>query len=698
MHSVHFRLLRAVLFLFTAGQAFAAPVFVQTLENGARWSVGNGLVSRVISFSSETGLRTESLKHLVTQTEFLTPSAVGKEFFFDAGGKHFDGHSHWTLSEATTVAVPGGKALRVQLRTEQDALDVAVFYAAYDDEPAAREWLEIRNTGAKPITLSHLAFIQLNAAPGNPADVHVMAGYGAIPHESFMTGRVSDAAIFLRNSRTQEGFAVVNEAPGYLKRTEIASGWHSGLSVMYDTDLFPFERSVAPGETFETAKGSLIFFNDGEGFSDSHWAVPGYLSRVVMRRGAGYRPLWLYNTWEPFTRTINWEIVKQLIPAARHMGLDVFTIDDGWQSEYGLNEDNLTAFPEGLAGVQKLLDHEHMGLGLWVPLAAIGTQTPAYRDHPEWACQDTDHHARITSTASGPQGLMCLGSPYRDVALQRLNDLIERYRPRYIKVDLTTVFNAYGEQPGCYAPGHYHHTWAESLDRIYEGLEYIGSRLHQQHPEVIVDYTFELWGEKHLIDAALLQYADVDWLSNVNDATPTSAGTTQARMLLYQRALSIPSETMLIGNLRAPTQPREERFGVAIGSGPVLLGDLRELSAADQQWWGKQVGWFRQLREHASLPDSFFPLGTWEQPGTGPWDGFARLSRTSDGIVVLFRNDKSARKAMVRLAAPPNASYEARSVLDDRRLGRVTAKQLDSGWKVSFDSRHAIAVLELHRR
>jgi alpha-galactosidase len=293
---------------------------------------------------------------------------------------------------------------------------------------------------------------------------------------------------------------------------------------------------------------------------------------------------------------------------------------------------------------------------------------------------------------------MCLGSPYRDVALQRLNNLIERYHPRYIKVDLTTVFNAYGEQPGCNAPNHYHRTWAESLDRIYEGLEYIGRRLHDRYPDVVVDYTFELWGEKHLIDAALLQYADVDWLSNVHDATPLDAGTAQARMLLYQRALSIPAEAMLIGNLRAPTRPIEERFGVAIGSGPVLLGDLRELSQADQVWWGNQVRWFHQLRARASLQDSFFPLGSWQQPGTGPWDGFARLSRASDGIVVLFHNQKSAQTAVVTAIAPPGARYVVRSVLDGRSLGMLTAGELSSGWTTALDPTHAVTVLELRRQ
>jgi alpha-galactosidase len=647
--------------------------------------------------SKANGLRTESMKYLVTGTEYAKDPAHSAEFPFDASGRHFDGHSKWTLAGTDTVALAHGKALRVRLSDQRDGLDVAVFYAAYDDEPALRQWLQIRNTGSKPVTLSHLAFVQMHLAPGPPADTHVLSGYGAIPHESFMSGSASDAAIFVRDSRTHEGFAAINEAPGYLKRTDVAQGWHTGLRMMYDTDLFPFERRLAPGESFETAKGSLVFFKGGDGFADSHWAVPGYMSRIVMRRGAVYRPLWIYNTWEPFMRTINWQTVKQLVPIAARMGMDVFTIDDGWQAVYGSNEVNRAAFPEGLSPVRKLLDKNHMGLGLWVPLAAVGMKSAAYREHPGWACQNSRHRPKITQTAAGPRVVMCLDSPYRDLALHRLNDLIGRYHPRYIKVDLTTVFNAYGEQPGCYAPGHFHETWAESLDGIYEALEYIGRKLHQEHPDVIVDYTFELWGEKHLIDAALIQYADVDWLSNVSDATPTDAGTLQARMLLYQRALSIPAETMLIGNLRAPTPPIEQRFGVAIGSGPILLGNLRKLSQSQVQWWAKQIRWYKQLRRHADLQDSFFPLGNWHQPGTGPWDGFARLSRTSDGIVVLFRNRKGAQQATVKIVAPPGAKYQVQSVLDGRSLGEVTAKQLDAGWTARLDPQHAVTVLELQR-
>jgi hypothetical protein len=100
-HTTHFRRC-AILFLFILGHTFAAEAFVHTLDNGKRWAVGNDMVSRTVSFSSADGLRTESLTHLVTGTDFTTQSAGKIEFSFDASGRHVDGHSKWTLTEANT--------------------------------------------------------------------------------------------------------------------------------------------------------------------------------------------------------------------------------------------------------------------------------------------------------------------------------------------------------------------------------------------------------------------------------------------------------------------------------------------------------------------------------------------------------------------------------------------------------------------
>ena len=663
------------------------------------WSIGNEFVGRNIRFDSARGLETESLRYTITGRDFTSyaQDRTAGEFSFQADGHELTGRSSFVLRGSNTSNIEGGKLLRIDLSNANAHIDVSVFYAAYDDHPAIRKWLTVTNRENKPVYLSDFCFETLAAGPGPVADLQVSAGYGATPRELFFTGRVSDPAIFVRNAKTGEGFAIVNEAPGYLKRTEIGSGWSERFSVMYDTDLFPFGRTLNPGETFESAKSSLVFFFDGHGLSDSRWVVPRYAEQIQRRRHGAGQPPWVFNTWEPFLRNINELTVKELAQVAKKIGMDIFTIDDGWQSEYGSNDFDRTRFPAGFAGVKTTLDNNHLRLGLWVPLAAISTNAPDYQSHPEWVCRDQNGAPKFTGTAAGRRAVMCLASGYRDLALKRLMQLIERYHPAYIKVDLTTVFNAYGEQPGCYASGHWHHGWAESLTRIYEALEYIGRQLYRSHPEVLVDYTFELWGEKHLIDPGLLGCADLDWLSNVRDTEPSDGGPLNARMLLYSRARSIPTEAMLIGNLRAPAPSIEERFATEIGAGPLFLGDLRKLTQQERDWYSEKIHWYKDLRSRMSLSDSFFPLGNWIQPNAASWDGFARLSRDSGGIVVLFKNQSGADSAEIRLPVSPGAAYRAKSIVTNESLGSITAEDLARGWKLKFPAGHAIEIIELDR-
>ncbi|HZQ54913.1 MAG TPA: alpha-galactosidase [Bryobacteraceae bacterium] len=675
-------------FLSTLAALWGFQLLAQT-----SWTTGNQFVERRITFDPQNGLETQSLRYNATGREFIQKGLTG-EFYFRANDRDFSGRNSFTLRGSNVSSIPGGRLLRIDLTSKDDHLDVSVFYASYNDHPAIRKWLAITNRGTDAVYLSHFCFETLNAGPGSESDLQISGSYGAIPQPLFFTGRVSDPAIFVRNAITGEGFAILNEAPGYLKRTEVGSGWSERFMVMYDTDLFPFGRTLNPGETFESAKSSLVFFFDHHGLSDSHWAVPRYAAQILARRHGTGQPPWIFNTWEPFLRGINQQTMAELAPVAREIGMDIFTIDDGWQTEYGSNDFDRVRFPGGFEGVKSTLDSNHLRLGLWVPLAAISTEAPDYRAHPEWVCRDAHGAPKFTGTAAGRRAVMCLASGYRNAALTRLTQLVERYHPAYIKVDLTTVFNAYGEQPGCYASGHWHRDWAESLTRIYESLQYIGEQLYRTHPEVLVDYTFELWGEKHLIDLGLLQCADLDWLSNVKDTAASDGGPLNARMLLYSRTLSIPSEAMLIGNLQAASSPVEERFATEIGSGPLLLGDLRKLSPSERQWYSEKIRWYKDLRNRTSLSDSFFPLGSWMQPNAASWDGFARLSRDAGGIIVLFKNQSRAESADVRLPAVPGVAYQAKSVIAHQAPGRI---DLTRGWNVRFPSDHPVEIIQLDR-
>jgi len=61
------------------------------------------------------------------------------------------------------------------------------------------------------------------------------------------------------------------------------------------------------------------------------------------------------------------------------------------------------------------------------------------------------------------------------------------------------------------------------------------------------------------------------------------------------------------------------------------------------------------------------------QPNAAAWDGFARLSRDSDGMIVLFRNQSSAEDAEIRLPVPAGVEYQAQSVITSRRLGTISS-------------------------
>ncbi len=289
-------MLLSVLLLTVSANAQSDSVRVRPGADGKSWTIGNALVEREVRFESQHGLHTVSWRHVVTGTDFMRAAGPnryeGSEFSFEASGGSFAGSNGpaWQFVGAETQGLtPSGKLLIIKLRATAKPIEVAVFYAVYEGHPVVRKWIAITNRAEKDITLSHLSFEAVNIAPGPASVLQASAFYGSQPREIFFTGRVDDTAVLERNSKTGEGFIAMNEAPGYLKRTEL-SGWGEGVEAMYDTDLFPFERSLQPGETFTSAKSSIAFFVDGRGTADPRWVMPSYTSQILMKKGADYQP------------------------------------------------------------------------------------------------------------------------------------------------------------------------------------------------------------------------------------------------------------------------------------------------------------------------------------------------------------------------------------------------------------------------
>jgi alpha-galactosidase len=669
---------------------------------GQSWTIGNTRIERTLTYSPESGLRTSRLTSLDTRVDLIAAAdpvqSYAPEFSVDCNGQTLTGAGKsFQLVDASMRSVPEGKTLSITLKAAELPLQVEVIYRVYDGQPAIRKSLVLRNMGSVPLHISHLKIETIAPSLGPSSELLLDAQYGASPREILYTGRSEDVSLQFFNAKTGDGIAILNEVPGYLKRTEFDGFYHPGhafLTAMYDTDLMPFQRVIEPGGTFRSAAVSLLSFRVHAGLLDPHWVVPSYTQAVLQRRIGKAGAPWIYNTWNPFKRTIDAATTLQLIDAAGSMGMDIFTIDDGWMSRYGENEVS-PAFPEGLEPIRKSVEAHGMRFGLWMPLATIDADNEDYRQHPEWAALDPDGKPKQTDTAAGTKIVMCMASPYRDRAATRILDAVDRYHLAYIKLDLTTVFNAYGEAPGCWPKDRDYKGWSESLGRIYESIRYVTAKIYEKHPELLIDLSFELWGQKHLIDAGLLAAGDMDWLSNVDDSTPGSAGPRQARALLYSRAASMPADAMLIGNLQANIPDRAEVFATEIGSAPLLLGDLRRLSAEDRAWYHEHIEWYKRLRSKVNISESFFPLGSWQQPSAMDWDGFARLSQTGSGIVAIFRNESGLASMPLKLPFLPQGRFKVTSAMSHRELGIVSSQEFSEGFRISFAGSQTVEVLEL---
>jgi alpha-galactosidase len=645
---------------------------------------------------------------------------------------------------------------QIKFVIDDPAVRIQLHYELDPQYPILHKRMNVRNIGTQPITITHVCVEDLALRDGDTRDWQLYGHYGTQPRELLYTGRVDDPLVRLRNSKTGATILALNGAPGHSKRTESGAWfWDGQLRWMYDTDLFPFAWTLAPGETWHSDAMGLAFAQE-DTERDARWLLPSWkvktsspspFSRMEkgdqtslpkplskLERGWGEvldethpSPPWQYNTWDPFGIGIDAATVRALIPIAARMGFDVFTIDDGWQARYGDNAVSEARFvgsakhdedthaartsppsplqhgergessastqvggvrfmsaPSALDAIRQQVEAAGMRLGLWASLAAVAPEIAA--EHPEWMCRDAHGNPKTTMTAQGEQIVMCMASPFAESAAQRLIDLVERYNLAYLKLDLTTMFNAYGEPPGCHAAGHTHASHAESIPRIYAAIADVCRQIHHAHPDVLIDLTFELWGQKHSVDYALLRAADQSWMSNVGDNRDTSAGARQARLLLYQRALAMPADALLIGNVRIDTGDAREKLATTFGSAPLLLGDLRQLSEERIAQVAAHIAWYKALRRDVPLHEGFFVLGS-ATPDARAWDGFARLSRAGEGMIVLFRNECADTHAHIRLPMIGDATYrltrlDARGATHEDMI--VSAAQFRAGVDVAF--------------
>jgi alpha-galactosidase len=156
---------------------------------------------------------------------------------------------------------------------------------------------------------------------------------------------------------------------------------------------FGFRKWLRPGEPWESTWTFTGIYDDSD---DPYYVLNGAVNDFV-RRHMGTRlskipekPVFVYNTWEPFYHNINEKLIRELADAASECGIEEFVIDDGWQDSYGDWGINKQKFPNGLKPVFDYIKSKGMKPGVWISLGAAESRSKVYREHPEWAVRKAD--------------------------------------------------------------------------------------------------------------------------------------------------------------------------------------------------------------------------------------------------------------------------------------------------------------------
>lgn len=676
----------------------------------------NGALLREIRFS-EGKLSSVSLRLVGQERSYIRESA---EFSFLANEQPLSGFSSWKLEGIESISdARSGEGKRITLRGtgKTMGLVVEINYLLYPNLPLVRKWLNIKNQSKEELKIEALNVEDLQT---NLSHVRTLVhhNYARMKHIGSFTGNWDDPVVVLHHQSDRIGMAVGNEAPGVMKRTAyhtVNDNLEAGLT--HPGQDFPFRKWIGPGESWESPATFIgLYAGTDDGFAVVDGLVNDFVRRhmypQIVRRKE--KPVFVYNTWNPFRTFVSDSLVREVARAAADCGVQEFIIDDGWQvnsgaessreawgKNYGDWKVDQKKFPGGLKPTFDYIKSMGMKPGLWITIGAATGDAAVYREHPEWFVRNSQgEHGNIHGHGDDFY-TSCFGSEWVQYIREVIADLSEQYGLAYTKLDFAIATSAYVNDPrisGCYATDHpFHRDHQESFIAIYERVLELFDLLHRQDPDLFIDCTFETAGKLQLMDYAIAKHADGNWLSNFEEAVPT--GPLRIRQMAWWRSPAVPASSLVIGNTPMDDPKFEFALKSLIGTLPIVLGDPRAIPPAGRARIKTWSLWMQEMQDKYDYMSYRRDLPGFGEPREGHWDGWMRINNDTQtgGILGVFRQGALEEQRQVFVKdLNPDREYEVRLAPEGKVLLQVSGKQLmETGFRVEIPQVYEGKIFEI---
>lgn len=345
-------------------------------------------------------------------------STSGNEDFFEPalGITHADGNmtTYLYYVDSSQEAVPGGVHTRINLRDDKYPVNVTVNYVAYPKENVIKTWTEISHQEKKPISMSQYASAMLYF---NEPQYWLTEFSSDWAKEAQMSTqqlqygkKVIDTKLGSRAAmHTHPFFEIGINGPAKENSGEVLMGtlgWTGNFRFTFEVDnagnlrvipgINPYASTyeLKANEVFTTPE--FIFTLSYDGTSQGSRNLHDWARKYELKDGEGPR-LTLLNNWENTAFDFDQDILAQLMKEAKHLGVDMFLLDDGWfgnkyprkDDHAGLGDWEVThdKLPGGIPALVDAAKEADVKFGIWIEPEMVNPKSELYEQHPDWVIE-----------------------------------------------------------------------------------------------------------------------------------------------------------------------------------------------------------------------------------------------------------------------------------------------------------------------
>lgn len=327
---------------------------------------------------------------------------------------HHDGNpsSIFRYVSSEQKAVAGGTETVIHLKDDQYPVEVTLFYIAYPKENVIKTWSEIKHNEKKPVTLWRYASTMLYFSDHSYYLTEFSSDWAKeaqMSSQQLQFGKkVIDTKLGSRAAmHTHPFFELGLEQPAQEAQGRVmlgTIGWTGNFQFTFEVDnvgnlrvipaINPYASNyeLKPNEVFTTPEFIFTLSNNGTGEASRN--LHAWARNYQLKDGQGDR-LTLLNNWENTYFKFNEELLAELMKEAKHLGVDMFLLDDGWfGNKYPRNDDHAglgdwdamkSKLPGGIPALVKSAKEAGVKFGIWIEPEMVNPKSELFETHPDWA-------------------------------------------------------------------------------------------------------------------------------------------------------------------------------------------------------------------------------------------------------------------------------------------------------------------------